>query len=65
MFEKVEQNLQSFVARQVFIKIAISFFSLSETAKFTYRLIHDLNYTLGSNRFRANLIVVVAMLLTF
>jgi hypothetical protein len=65
MFEKVEQNLQPFVARQVFIKIAISFFSLSEIAKFTYRLIHDLNYTLGSNCFRANLIVVVAMLLTF
>jgi hypothetical protein len=34
MIEELHENLQTFVARQLFVKIAVRFFSLREAAKF-------------------------------
>jgi len=56
MIQQFKQKLQPFVAGQLFVKRAISFFSLGETPKFPYRFVHLLNYKLGSDSFWANLI---------
>jgi hypothetical protein len=42
MVQQFNQNLQPFIAGQLFVKLAIGFFSLGETAKFPYRFVHDL-----------------------
>jgi hypothetical protein len=47
MIEELYQNLQTLVARQFFVKIAVRFLSLSETAKFLYPLFHDLSIDLA------------------
>jgi hypothetical protein len=40
MIEELHQNLQTLVAGQFFVKLAISFLSLVEIPKFTYRFVH-------------------------
>jgi hypothetical protein len=55
MIEELHQNLQTFVARQFFVKIAVRLLSLGEIAKFPYGFVHGRNYKLGSECFRANL----------
>jgi hypothetical protein len=55
MVQELKQQLQPFVAGQLFIKLAISFFGLGEIAKFPYGFVHSVNYKLGSDSFRANL----------
>jgi hypothetical protein len=40
MIEEIHQNLQTFVAAQFSVKIAIGFFSLGEAVKFPYRFVH-------------------------
>jgi hypothetical protein len=40
MIQQFKQKLQPFVAGQLFVKRAISFFSLGETPKFPYRFVH-------------------------
>jgi len=40
MVQELKQQLQPFVAGQLLINLAISFFGLGEIAKFSYRLVH-------------------------
>jgi hypothetical protein len=40
MVQQFNQNLQTFIARQRFVKLAVSFFGLGEAAKFPYGFIH-------------------------
>jgi len=40
MIEELHQNLQSFVAGQFFVKIAVCFLSLRKTAKFSRCFLH-------------------------
>jgi len=47
MVKELHQNPQTFVTCEFFVKIAISFLSLSETAKSFCRLFHDDNITLA------------------
>jgi len=47
MIEELHQNLQTFVTCQFFVKIAIRFFSLTETAKFLCPLFHAENISLA------------------
>jgi hypothetical protein len=47
MIKELHQNLQTFVTSEFFVKVAIRFFSLSETAKFLCRLLHDENINLA------------------
>jgi hypothetical protein len=42
MVQELKQQLQPFVAGQLFIKLAISFFGLGEIAKLSYRFVHIL-----------------------
>lgn len=56
MVEELHQNPQALVAGEFFVKIAVRFFSLSETAKFLCRFFHNPEYKFGSHAFRANLI---------
>ena len=56
MIKELHQNPQTFVTSEFFVKIAIRFFSLSETAKSFCRLFPRREYKLGSHAFRANLI---------
>jgi len=48
MIKELHQNPQTFVTSEFFIKIAVRFFSLSETAKFFCRLLHDENISLAA-----------------
>jgi hypothetical protein len=48
--------LQTFVAGQFFVKIAVRFLSLRKAAKFFSLFSSLCNYELGSDHFRANLI---------
>jgi hypothetical protein len=48
MVKELHQNPQTLVAGEFFVKIAIRFFSLSETAKFPCRLFHDENINLAA-----------------
>jgi hypothetical protein len=45
MIEELHQNLQTFVASQFFVKIAIGFLSLREAAKFSRCFLHALTIT--------------------
>jgi hypothetical protein len=47
MVQQFKQKLQPFVARQLFVELAISFFSVSETPKSFCRLFHDDNINLA------------------
>jgi hypothetical protein len=49
MIEEIHQNLQTFVARQLFVKLPIGPFSLGETAKSFCRLFHDENINLAAS----------------
>jgi hypothetical protein len=40
MVQELKQQLQPFVAGQLFVKLAISFFGLGEIAKLSYRFVH-------------------------
>ncbi len=55
MIEELHQNLQTFVAGQFFVKIAVRFLSLRKAAKFSRCFLYR-NNKLGSDHFRANLI---------
>jgi hypothetical protein len=55
MIEELHQNLQTLVASQFFVKIAVRFLGLGKTAKFLYPLFHAGKYKLGGDSFRANL----------
>lgn len=55
MVEEFYQNLQTFVAGEFFVKIAVGLLSLSEAAKFLCPFFHKLKYRLGREVFRANL----------
>jgi len=48
MIEEFHQNLQTLVAGQFFIKIAVRFFSLGESAKFLCPLFHDSSIDLAA-----------------
>jgi len=48
MVKELHQNPQTFVAAEFFVKIAIRFFSLCETAKSFCRLFHDENISLAA-----------------
>ena len=48
MIKEVHQNPQTFVTSEFFIKIAVRFFSLSETAKSFCRLLHYENISLAA-----------------
>src|SRR5439155_1128301 len=51
MVQELKQQLQPFVAGQLFVKLAISFFGLGEIAKFSYRRhFFDLRRGGGSSR---------------
>jgi len=56
MIEQLHQNLQTFVARQFFVKIVVRLLSRGEITKFPYGFVHGRNYKLGRECFRANLI---------
>jgi hypothetical protein len=47
MIEELHQNLQTFVAAQFFVKIAIRFLSLREIAEFSRCFLHALTITLA------------------
>jgi hypothetical protein len=47
MVKELHQNPQTLVAGEFFIKIAIRFVSLGETAKFLCRFFHDHNIDLA------------------
>jgi hypothetical protein len=40
MVQELKQQLQAFVAGQLFVKLAISSFGLGEIPKFPYRFVH-------------------------
>ena len=48
MIKELNQNPQTFVTSEFFVKIAIRFFSRSEPAKFFCRLFHDENISLAA-----------------
>jgi hypothetical protein len=48
MVKELHQNPQTFVAGEFFVKIAVCFFSLSETAKFLCRFFHEANISLAA-----------------
>jgi hypothetical protein len=48
MIKELHQDLQTFVASEFFVKIAIRFFSLGETAKSFCRLSHNENISLAA-----------------
>jgi hypothetical protein len=48
MVKELHQNLQTFVAAKFFVKIAIRFFSLGETAEFLCRFFHNHNIDLAA-----------------
>jgi hypothetical protein len=48
MVKELHQNPQTFVTGKLFVKIAIRFFSLGETAKSFGRLFHDKNISLAA-----------------
>jgi hypothetical protein len=48
MIKELHQNPQTFVTSEFFIKIAVRFFSLGETAKSFCRLLHDENISLAA-----------------
>ena len=48
MVKELYQNPQTFVTGEFFVKVAIRFFSLSETAKFLCRLFHEKNINLAA-----------------
>jgi hypothetical protein len=56
LIQQFKQKLEPFLAGQLFVKRAISFFSLGETPNFLTALFTSLNYKLGSDSFWANLI---------
>jgi len=45
MIEELHQNLQTFVARQFFVKIAVRLLSLGEITKFPYGFVHGVTIT--------------------
>jgi hypothetical protein len=47
MIEELHQNLQTFVARQFFVKIAVRLLSLGEIAKFPYGFVHAVTINLA------------------
>jgi hypothetical protein len=49
MVQQFNQNSQPFIARQLFVNLTISLFRLGR------KLFTELNYKLGSNSFRVNL----------
>jgi hypothetical protein len=48
MVKELHQNPQTLVAGEFFVKIAVRFFSLNETAKFLCRFFHDQNIDLAA-----------------
>jgi hypothetical protein len=48
MVTELHQNPKTFVAGEFFVKIAVRFFSLGETAKFPCRLFHEVNMSLAA-----------------
>jgi hypothetical protein len=48
MVKELHQNPQTFVTGEFFVKITVRFFSLGETAKFVYRLFHEMNISLAA-----------------
>ena len=48
MIKELHQNPQTFVTGELFVEIPVRFFSLSETAKFFCRLLHDENISLAA-----------------
>jgi hypothetical protein len=40
MVQELKQQLQPFVAGQLFVKLAIGFFGIGEIAKLSYRFVH-------------------------
>jgi hypothetical protein len=48
MVEELHQNPQTFVAGEFFVKIAVRFFSVGETAKFLSRFFHNQNIDLAA-----------------
>jgi hypothetical protein len=48
MVKELHQNPKTFVAGEPFVKIAVRFFSLGETAKFLCRLFHEGNIILAA-----------------
>ena len=56
MIEELHQNLQTFVAGQFFVKIAVRFLSLRKAAKFSRCFLHAVTISLAVIDFRANLI---------
>jgi hypothetical protein len=48
MVKELHQNLQTFVAGEFFVEIAVRFFGLRETAKFLCRFFHNQNIDLAA-----------------